>query len=207
MNHRLTAIAPEGVLASGLVAGTTDSQVLDLGPTLVLDSRDNSWAPGRGWWLQAIARFGGAGLGNDYTYQEHTLDLRKYATLRPNLVVAIQCLATSMVGEPPFFLLPRLGGDSGLRGYRGSLYLDRTLALARCEVRRGQLWGRLGAVAFAGIGDVAPSVARLTLSKRLWAAGFGVRYLVDQREKVNVRVDVGFGNGDSGFFLSLGEAF
>jgi outer membrane protein assembly factor BamA len=207
MKQRLTAIDPDGVLSSGAVLGTADSWLLDLGPTLALDSRDNTWAPGTGWWLQAIVRCGGASLGNDYTYQERTLDLRGYLTLHQKLVVAAQCLATSVEGDPPFFVLSCLGGDSGLRGYRGSLYRDRTVALARCELRRSQLWGRLGAVAFAGIGDVSASPSQLTVSRHLWAAGIGIRYLVDRRERVNVRADFGLGNGDSGFFLSLGEAF
>jgi hypothetical protein len=62
-------------------------------------------------------------------------------------------------------------------------------------------------VVFAGLGDVAPSPTKLTLAAELWSAGFGFRYRLDDRERVNVRLDFGFGNGDSGFFLSLGEAF
>jgi hypothetical protein len=70
-----------------------------------------------------------------------------------------------------------------------------------------EIFKRFGAVAFAGIGDVAPSPSRLTLSKQLWSAGFGLRFAFDETEMVNIRVDFGWGNGDSGFFLSLGEAF
>ena len=60
---------------------------------------------------------------------------------------------------------------------------------------------------FAGIGDVAPDVGRLTLAGNLWSAGFGVRYLWDEAEKLKIRLDFGWGNGDSGFYLTLGEAF
>jgi len=31
--------------------------------------------------------------------------------------------------------------------------------------------------------------------------------VLSHEEMVNIRVDFGFGNDDSGFFLSLGEAF
>ncbi len=155
----------------------------------------------------ASARFGGSDLGSDYTQQEYTLDLRGYQSFSKNLVLAGQFLTTRIEGDDPFFILPRLGGDSGLRGYRGGLYLDRTRTLGRLELRRSRLWKRLGAVAFAGIGDVAPSPEKLSLSGQLWSAGFGFRYLLDAQERVNVRLDFGFGNGDSGFYLSLGEAF
>lgn len=207
MKHRLTVVAPDGRLAGGDVAGTADTWLTDLGPAVTLDNRDNTWAPARGWWLQARARFGGAGLGSDATYQEYGLNLRGYRTLAPNLVLAGQFLTTHVAGAPPFFILPRLGGDTGLRGYRGGLYLDQTRMLIRGELRQGNLWGKLGAVVFAGLGDVAPKPTELTFAGRIWTAGVGLRFMLAEKEKVNVRADLGFGNGDSGFFLSLGEAF
>ena len=205
--HRLAEVAPDGILASGAITGTQNAWLSAFGPALSLDSRDNTWAPDRGWWLQATARFAGTDLGSEYTYQEYSLDLRNYWKVGEKLVLAGQYLTTRLEGDPPFFILPRLGGDTGLRGYRGGLYMDQTRAMGRLELRRTGLWGRLGAVAFAGMGDVASAPQKLTLASELWSAGFGFRYMLDQKERVNLRVDFGFGNGDSGFFLSLGEAF
>jgi len=205
--HRLSEVDPDGQLAGGTINGTQNTWLSGLGPSLSLDGRDNVWSATRGWYLQATARFAGSDLGSDYTTQEYILDLRRYWPVGRNLVLAGQYLTTRLEGEPPFFLLPRLGGDSRLRGYRGGLYMDQTRALARLELRRSHLWGRLGAVVFAGAGDVAPSPAKLTTSAELWSAGFGFRYMLDQKERLNLRLDFGFGNGDSGFYLSLGEAF
>jgi outer membrane protein assembly factor BamA len=207
MKHRLEEVDPAGQLAGGTITGTENTWLSGLGPTLALDSRDNTWAPDQGWWLQVSARFGGTALGSDYTIEEYNLDLRRYWTVGQNWVLAGQYLTTRIEGDAPFFVMPRLGGDSGLRGYRGGLYLDATRALLRFELRRSHLWGRMGAVVFAGAGDVAPTPAKLTLAGELWTTGFGLRYMVDEKERVNIRIDYGFGNGDSGFFLSLGEAF
>ncbi len=207
IKHQLSEVDPEGQLATDTVNGTEDSWLSGLGPALIFDNRDNTWAPDRGWFLQAVARFGGSDMGSDYTYQEYTLDLRGYWTVGEITVLAGQYLTTRLEGDVPFFILPRLGGDTALRGYRGGLYMDQTRALGRLELRRSHLWGRLGMVAFAGIGDVAPSPEKLTLGSELWSAGFGLRYMLDPKERVNIRMDIGFGNGDSGFYLSLGEAF
>ena len=207
VRHQLAEVDPEGQLIGGTVNGTEDSWLSGVGPALILDNRDNTWAPDKGWFLQAVARFGGSDMGSAYTYQEYTLDLRGYWTVGENTVLAGQYLTTRLEGDVPFFILPRLGGDTALRGYRGGLYMDQTRALGRLELRRSHLWGRLGAVAFAGIGDVAPSPEKLTLGSELWSAGFGLRYMLDPKERVNIRLDFGFGNGDSGFYLSLGEAF
>jgi len=205
--HRLVEVAPGGQFDHGKITGSKNSWLSGLGPALILDSRDNTWSPHQGWFLQANARFGGSSLGSDFTYEEYTLDLRGYRTIAPNLVLAGQYLTTSLEGDAPFYILPRLGGNSGLRGYRGGLYMDKTRALARVELRRSKLWKSLGMVAFAGIGDVAPAPSKLTLAGNLWSAGLGFRFMVDSRERVNLRVDFGFGNDDSGFYISLGEAF
>ncbi len=207
VKHGLSETDPDGQLGQGNILGSETSWLSGLGPSLLMDSRDNTWAPDQGWLLWAGARFGGTDLGSDYTYQEYTLDLRGYWPLGEYTVLAGQYLTTRLEGEAPFFAMPRLGGNDGLRGYRGSLFMDKTRALGRLEMRRSRLWGPLGAVVFAGIGDVAPSPGKLTLGGELWSAGFGLRYMLDPNERVNIRIDFGFGNGDSGFYLSLGEAF
>ncbi len=207
MKHRLTETDPAGQLNQGHILGSENSILSGLGPALVMDSRENTWNPYQGWFLSGTARFGGSALGSDYTLQEYNLDLRGYFSLGEKTVLAGQYLTTRFEGETPFYVMPRLGGDDGLRGYRGGLYMDTTRAFGRMELRRRAILGPFGAVAFAGIGDVAPSPGKLTLAGNLWSAGFGIRYLLDENERINIRLDFGFGNGDSGFYLSLGEAF
>src|SRR2546430_16469121 len=58
-------------------------------------------------------------------------------------------------GTVPFQLLPGLGGD-GLRAYEDNRWRDRVLARGQVEWRQGLFW-RLGGVAFAAAGAVAPS--------------------------------------------------
>ena len=79
--------------------------------------------------------------------------------------------------------------------------------LARLEWRSGEVWRWLGGVVFAGWGDVAPRPDLLTLDSGLWTVGAGLRVTVNEKEQVKLRLDYGLGNGDSGFYLSLGEAF
>ncbi len=205
--HRVAEMSQDGQLATGDIEGTETSWFTNVGPALVLDTRDNIWAPKHGLWLQSSARLGGTDMGGDYTIQEYNIDFRGYWSLGEDLVFATQVMMKHLDGDAPFFALPRLGGNDGLRGYRGGLYLDKTSAMGRMELRRSRLWGALGAVAFAGIGDVAPAPDKLTLDAQLWTVGFGLRYMLDPKERINIRADFGFGNADSGFYLSFGEAF
>ena len=205
--HRLIKLDPDGELASGSVNGTDNSLVSLPGISLAWDTRDNLWAPARGSWLQLIARTSSGTFGSDYDFNQFIADFRGYIPLGENSVLAGQLTGTKLDGDPPFFSFPLLGGEGGLRGYRAGLFRDKTRALGRVEYRRDRILGRFGGVMFAGIGDVAPSVDKLTLAGNLWTAGFGVRYLLDEAEKLKIRLDFGWGNGDSGFYLTLGEAF
>ena len=158
-------------------------------------------------WAQLIARTSSSTFGSDYSFNQFIADFRGYIPLGENSMLAGQLTGTKLDGDPPFFSFPLLGGEEGLRGYRAGLFRDKTRALGRVEYRRDRILGRFGGVMFAGIGDVAPSVDKLTLAGNLWTAGFGVRYLLDEAERLKIRLDFGWGNGDSGFYLTLGEAF
>ena len=205
--HRLRKVTDGGLLDSGLVPGVERATLSGPGLQASLDSRDNIWSARSGLWLQGLVRFYGATWGSDYRYAHYETDLRAYLPVGETSVLACQVLATRHDGDAPFFTLPRLGGYDGLRGYRQSRYLDRTVVLARVEWRSGEVLGRFGWVGFAGIGDVAPRPGLLTLAAELWTVGGGLRYTLDERERVKLRLDVGFGNGDSGFYLAFGEAF
>lgn len=207
LRHRLTQVQPGGELDSGQVVGVQNSTVSGPGLSVAWDTRDHTWEPTRGVWLQLKSIWAVPGLGSDYDYNEYGADLRGYRSLGRNTVLAGQFLWTRLEHDVPFFVLPQLGGENGLRGYRGSLYVDNMRALGRLELRQDHIWWRVGGVVFAGIGDVAPSPDKLTFAADLWTAGFGLRYTLDQEENVKVRVDFGWGNGDTGFYLSLGEAF
>lgn len=207
MRHHLDEIEPDGQLASGAIPGTDDSSVSVPAVTLSWDTRDNIWSPARGLWLQLNVGVSSGTLGSDYDFNQFTGDFRGYRAMGEKTVWAAQLLATGLDGDPPFFYYPRLGGEDGLRGYRGGLYLDKTRVLGRVEYRRSEIIGRFGGVLFAGIGDISPHLGDLTLAANLWSAGLGIRYLWDEGEKLKIRLDFGWGNGDSGFYLSLGEAF
>lgn len=205
--HRITETEADGLLESGQFRGTGRTFLSVPGIKLSWDSRDHTLSPGRGVFAQSEIKFSQTELGSDFRYTEFIVDLRKYWPLGGGGTFAAQVNSKTVIGEPPFFILPRLGGYEGLRGYLSSRYPDQARLFARMEWRSPQLWKRFGCAVFAGYGDVAPSVDKLTTSAQLYTYGAGLRFLLSPREKVNVRIDMGFGNGDSGLYVGLGEAF
>ena len=73
---------------------------------------------------------------------------------------------------------------------------------------RQYFWWKFGFVVFAGAGDVASELMKFSLTELKYSYGFGLRFLFNKEEKVNLRVDLGFGNdGTSGLYFGIEEAF
>jgi outer membrane translocation and assembly module TamA len=69
------------------------------------------------------------------------------------------------------------------------------------------LWGKFGITLFAGAGSVANTISDFKYSKIKFAAGFGIRYMLVESEKFNIRIDYGMGNDSAELYLAVGEAF
>jgi outer membrane translocation and assembly module TamA len=113
-----------------------------------------------------------------------------------------------MSGDPPFDLLPQLGGDVLLRGYFQGRFRDKDLLAFQAEYR-APVWWKLGAAAFVSAGQVAPELSGLRIDAFHPAAGFGLRFLIQEEEGVQIRADFawGFDVESSGFYINIGEAF
>jgi hypothetical protein len=109
-------------------------------------------------------------------------------------------------GDVPFQLLPRLGGQDIMRGTYQGRYRDRHLLAAQAEYRV-ELWRRIGVVAFVGAGQVADRLGAVALDDLHYSLGGGLRVMIDQRERMNLRLDLGRGRGASGTYISAGESF
>ena len=99
-----------------------------------------------------------------------------------------------------------IGGDRLLRGYARSRYLAKNVVATQAEYRF-PVWRRFSMVAFTGVGDVFDKTADLELDKLKYTIGTGLRFALNPEEKINIRVDAGYGREGINFFVVLGEAF
>ena len=94
-----------------------------------------------------------------------------------------------------------------MRGYYDGRYKDLDQMIFQAEYRF-PIYKRFSAVAFGGTGSVAKNFADYALNDFKYSYGGGIRFAVDTKEKLNIRVDYGIGQGrNSGLYLQLGEAF
>jgi hypothetical protein len=67
--------------------------------------------------------------------------------------------------------------------------------------------GRLGATAFFGFGNVAPSVGKLSESVALPAGGLGLRYKLTREFPMHMRLDYAWGKNGNLLYFGVAEAF
>ena len=200
--------AVDGRLVNDDHTGATGSTSVGVELATVYDSRDNLLNAHRGWYLELTHGFYGEALGGTHKFQLTRVDLRHY--FQPfrerSDVLAFQLLTHFTYGEPPLGELAALGSAEIMRGYYEGRYLDRKLIATQVEYR-AKLTGRLGGVLFAGVGDVAHEVSDFKFSNLRASVGFGLRFLLDKREDLNIRADWGFGKGTNNYYLNIAEAF
>jgi outer membrane protein assembly factor BamA len=205
--HRsaLRKLEPGGLLDSGAVTGARGATLGGAGFTVMLDHRDNLFAPFRGPFLTFTARSIARRLGSDLSYTRLELDLRDYRRAAGGTAAA-QLLVTAITGDPPFFDLATLGGPMVMRGVFEGRFRDRSRTALQLEYRR-HVWRSVGLAAFASAGQVAPRLADQRLADFHAAGGLGVRFLISPTERINGRIDFGFGPGGGGLYFGFGEAF
>jgi outer membrane protein assembly factor BamA len=195
-----------GLLFTEQPAGTNGGVMSSLGLALNYDTRDNINFPGKGWLLQSELRGDGKMTGSDFRFVRVMGNASKYFSLAPKHVLALNGGASFVWGQPSFFQMSYLGGPNRLRGYYEGQFRDHHAAWLQAEYRSPFVW-RLGAVAFVGAGTVFGRRQDWQLSYLRPNYGSGIRFMLDKAQRINLRLDYGFGYKASGFYLTFGEAF
>ena len=195
-----------------------------LGATAHYDSRDNVFYPSKGIFAKVTAAAAWTNKIEIPQGQQATIngllsaDFRHYVPLPSNLVFAWQFKAQLMLSEYDishltlYPMLPRLGGQDGLRGIHSDMFRDDIMLVLQAELRI-PIWSIFRAAVFAGIGDV------YDYHNWHWAVpkvgyGIGLRAAIN-KAKVNIRFDIARSNVDPrwnninaySFYLTATEAF
>lgn len=177
-----------------------------LGGTLEYDTRDNEIASTKGVWAHADAMFADPAFGGVQSFNQYDLTGEQFVPLSAHSVLAMRATVCDVTNGAPVWEFCLLGLGPDLRGYTAGRYRDHTLTAAQAEYRY-PIWRRIGGVAFAGAGAVAPALDQLSWHDLLASGGVGLRYLVVPSARLNAGADYGIGKNGGAFYLRLGEAF
>lgn len=174
------------------------------GFTVSYDTRDNISNAYKGVFLSLEQRFYPRFLFNDYAFSKTELTANTYHGVWKGGIIAAQLHGEVTYGNTPWSMLAQLGGSESMRGYYEGRYRDKSEIDMTVELRQ-HIWHRNGAVVWAGAGTVFPKFSAIRFNHIL--PNFGIGYRWEFKNRVNIRLDYGFGRGQSGFIFNINEAF
>jgi hypothetical protein len=199
--------SPDSFLIKDMVPGLYGGTNFGLGVLALWDNRDNRYNAHSGAFFKLSFIFYNKSLGSAYQFNRFEFDARKYFIPWLNHVIAIQTTLTQAKGDVPYYNLAQLGGANKMRGYYQGALRDNILIDGQIEYRL-PIWKMLGFVSWVGTGRVVDSYQALEF-KDFWISyGGGLRIKVDSENDINLRFDVGFGNGSiNAVYFGFSEAF
>lgn len=207
-NYEYAKLAPfeeDGILVNSNFAGVKGGTTSGIGFAADYDTRDNIYYASKGHFYHVSAMFYGTLTGSDYTYNEFNFDLREYYTIYKEHIIVFQGYTNLIDGKGPFYTLSQFGGSNLMRGYFEGRFRDNHVLVLQSEYRT-HVWNRFGFVIFSGLGQVAPKLNNFQINHFKYAAGIGLRFMIDNSEKLNIRFDYGIGKDTSGFYIQFSEA-
>jgi outer membrane protein assembly factor BamA len=192
---------------------------------IVYDSRDHTVNPYKGAFLQASFRTNSKFLGSQQNSKQLYLEARVYKSLskkKPRHLISFWGIGQFITsGNVPYLHLPANAYDMRNRigrGYVAGRFRGPDWITAETEYRVPLTKnGLVGAVLFASvttttrdaitIGDESLPKLKLFEATRP-AAGFGARIMLNRTGRLNLAMDMAFGqHGAKGFYFAVGETF
>ena len=150
-----------------------------------------------GWYRVEFSHYADRDLGA-YTFNRLDIDLRQFVSVLSERRVFFGRVFASTSDQAtgqqmPFYLMPTLGGNDSLRGFRDYRFRGPHALLLQGEYRF-EIWSGLDGALFYDAGKVAMRRANLNLSNLETDYGLGFRFNTDNG--TILRVDAAFGSRD-----------
>ena len=179
------------------------------GLLLRLDSRSNPRYPGAGSLIeiQPTLFMEHGRIHNNFLQTK--MDIRTYRKLRDEVIAAFRFSAVLNTGRPPLQEMADIGGLFCMRGLPEGRYIDRNGFTGQGEIRF-PLDRQIKGVLFGAAGTVSPSIYSLKdihIEAVKFSGGAGLRFPLNSRGDINLRIDYGLAAGSSGLYITLMEAF
>jgi outer membrane protein assembly factor BamA len=187
-------------------------QTVSFGPRFQWDTRDSTFYPKKGLFMDLNMDFFSTGVGSKWSYQYYKVGFNKYNSIGEHSVIAFRGMGCAAFGDRvPIYDLCLFGSQNDIRGYSAGRYQDRRMFATQAEYRytlpfKGFM-GKFGVVGFVGVGAVGRTYGDMAWGDLLPGGGAGVRFRMLKKQPINFRVD--YGLGKVGHTLSIGilEAF
>ncbi len=204
--YDITGLQGGGALETEQPTGYDGGIISSIGIITRYDTRDNINSARKG--VLATLTFEGNTnwLGSKFDYDRLLLDLSWYHPLKNTNSLAFHLYTGSIGGQPPFQEFLFMGGSRRARGIIEGRFRESNILLFQAEYRFPLIWKFRG-VAFASTGRVGEHYDQLFAGRYHTNYGLGLRFVLDETERIYVRGDIGFGSDSPGIYFTIGEAF
>ncbi len=205
-NYRITKLKEGGLLQNDNWATQGGGEIFSIGPLIQYDTKDYEFHPSNGWFVELGAILAKEGILSDASFTKIHLDIRNYRALKPNHIIATNIYMGSIWGDVPFSELFYFGSSKRARGFSDRRYMARSILVTQTDYRF-PIWGRFGGVLFGATSVVGDGLSALHRNTYRWSGGFGIRFCLDKKDRVRLRIDQAFTAEGNNFYLTANQAF
>lgn len=163
------------------------------------DTRDNILQAKKGGYLLATSQ---RMSGGNRIYFNTLFDVRKYFSNEKS-VLALRYKTHHSAG--PMLDAAVFGEDASARGFYFGRYRPKFYHTLQSEARM-RIYRRWSLAMFGGFSYLNRVYQGVNLY--VWNAGTGIRFLIDRKGDINLRLDMAWGRyNNSGFYVAFGESF
>ena len=182
--------------------GLSGVDLWGVGVKYTYDTRDRMMNTRTGQYLEYSSLVHSTDSDN-YDFSTHELDYRVFKQLASEHVLGWQTKIVINNGDVPLQRRESLGNMRILRGYESDKFLAANKVATQVEYRY-PIYKKWSGTLFAGLGEVYQDFNADDLQES-W--GVGLRYNLDKKLGVNLRMDFAFNSHQSNFYFNVGEAF
>lgn len=204
--HEVLNLDTNGVLQNGNYLGIPKALTSSPGLVLLYDSRNNLFFPSNGWFAEFTFQMDGKATGSDFDFSRISMDIARYFPIHKNHVLALNLVSSSVTGDAPFSQLSMFGGNKKMRGFYEGRFRDKKMLVFQTEFRF-RIFPRWHLNIFSGIGWVADEFSHLQLKFGRFAGGGGLRFMIDKKQKINLRLDGARSIDGNKYYFTFNEAF
>ncbi len=205
-NYNITETEPNGALAADTIPGSQGSRTSGLGLQFVYDTRDTVLFPSDGWYGLLSTMNNGRHWGGNFNFNRIELNVSKYQRLYKDLILAVNSYNSFVLGTAPFQQQSQMGGNKQMRGYYQGRFTDYNQLALGAETRF-PIYRRFGGVAFFNAGVLGNQNDFIRFNDIKYSYGAGVRFNVNRKDHLNIRLDYALGPNTNGIYFTIGEAF
>lgn len=196
-----------GVFEASDFYGKEHYHVSGLGASLGYDTRDISFWPSKGFYLQTQFTDFRKEFLSDYKVLKWITDLRYFKKICKGSILAMQLYNYQTFGNTPLRELASFGGPNNMRGFYQGRFRANNMFSFIMEYRM-HIKGRFSGVLFGGAGDIYNHYAELSISNVKYSYGGGIRFALLEKEKLHIRLDYGYSSKyNRGLYVTVGECF